>query len=121
MRISDWSSDVCSSDLAAVLDPADARTGGQAGAFGADHHRARRKRLAARELGIVGGRRGLRAAGERQRKRREEEGGAMQGKACHGAETSRREHGRAACGGRVCQYGEDSGVAVTLKKKKRIT
>src|SRR3546814_20532117 len=111
MRISDWSSDVCSSDL-----------------VGAEQHRraigralddGRGRRQVLPENGVGGQKRG--------------ENGAGGGNETHeAAQPSSRcssqaiptihtippgENGRASCRERVCQYGSITGVSCTLKKK----
>ncbi len=72
---------------AARLDAADARTGGQARSLGADHHRARRDGFARDNGGVIGGRSGLAARGERGG---EEQGEGRSEALFHAPETSRR-------------------------------
>src|SRR3546814_12095227 len=92
MRISDWSSDVCSSDLAS----AQFRRGRVLGSL-----------LVHPELG---GRRS--GGGERSHE-------SHDGRGCgEFAHVCPQEIGRASCRERVCQYVSISVVAVSLKKKK---
>src|SRR3546814_18310398 len=101
MRISDWSSDVCSSDLLGILtttgDPADeiaALTQGPADLLVVDHY----GRDAAYETAC------------RQACRR-----------ILAIDDAPGQNGRASCRERVCQNVEMSVVAVALKKKEYIT
>src|SRR3546814_12226461 len=98
MRISDWSSDVCSSDLIRVqradvrpAEPLDGRVSGDEGALEADHLRRGERQVRLRLVHVEGARR----PGE--------------------------VIGRASCRERVCQYVSISVVAVSLKKKTKIT
>src|SRR3546814_12475225 len=97
MRISDWSSDVCSSDLHALLVLAEA--------FAQLHHlRLQRLHLAHRLVGFVGEREEGELDADRQRQNGE-------------AEVAEQESGRASCRERVCQYVSIPVGAVSLKKK----
>src|SRR3546814_16846121 len=110
MRISDWSSDVCSSDLVLLLDAERDRS--------ADHHLG--------QLGLAGRRVGgadqLAAADHAdpvadrldlaQLVGDEDDGGALLLEPAH-------EIGRASCRARVCQYVWISVGAESLKKKKQ--
>src|SRR3546814_12930142 len=111
MRISDWSSDVCSSDLGvdqaemkvdAVAHRIDRRLGREAGLPAAN------ARDFAHDLangdGAVGG-------GDRI-------GGGASDLELVGAEFGEHEIGRAACRERVCQYVKISVVAGSVKKKR---
>src|SRR3546814_12693991 len=112
MRIRDWSSGVCSSDLGAVADPsadddaaADARAEGQQDPVGVPGAGA------AVELG-VGGARGVVVGGD----------GPAEPRSHHLADrqihhTGELEIGRASCRERVVLYGKISVVAVSLKDK----
>src|SRR3546814_17399470 len=106
MRISDWSSDVCSSDLVAAV--AGIRGGPGAG-------RPDRRVLAERGRRPADGGRGRTvgtpAANDRTHSRCRHRHPPPLG----------RQIGRAACRERVCQYVEISVVAVTLKKKNKVT
>src|SRR3546814_16273581 len=97
VRISDWSSDVCSSDLARKLDR---------------HHRVGQPRV---DRGDGGGARASAArAGEAR--------AAFPGSGADAAAVEDLgEIGRASCRERVCQYVLISVVAAALKKKKTIT
>src|SRR3546814_14365835 len=103
MRISDWSSDVCSSDLAI-------------GRRHASQHPARQK-----GRGRGGGR------GDEQHLRRppspvlSEGRGAQSMGSLYRADDLVGQIGRASGRGRVCQYELISVVAVSLKKKRRTT
>src|SRR3546814_21030525 len=99
MRISDWSSDVCSSDLLdSCVRRSRARPGSAIAALGAveqflvgqhqRHHRFDHRHAANADAGVV-------------------------------AALGHDEIGRASCRERVCHYVSISGVAVSLKKKKR--
>src|SRR3546814_17239102 len=110
MRISDWSSDVCSSDLA------EARRVGRGRASGVRRARAnlsiegRRdggtQAMARRDRGVV-----VAPARELQ--------GACRGRPVSGAAVLVAQIGRASGRERVCQYCVISVVAVTLKKKQK--
>src|SRR3546814_16986772 len=91
MRISDWSSDVCSSDLVRFPPDHGAALGQARGGSAPRRRRSRRSKLDTLAL-VTGGNRGL--------------GFAI-------------EIGRAAGRARVCQYVSISVVAVALKKKKK--
>src|SRR3546814_20168994 len=95
MRISDWSSDVCSSDLAAERDTGTHRPAGAARAF----FRAGGRRPAALAL--------LAAA----------RGHALQGKVQAPPTAQRRQTGRASCRERVGQNVKNPADAVAIKKK----
>src|SRR3546814_12064913 len=94
MRISDWSSDVCSSDLCC-------RAAGTRCDEPAD------RRLEPR----VGGERARRGGGARRTCGRDERGAAQARRPLV------RQIGRALCRERVCQYVSISVVSVSLKKK----
>src|SRR3546814_12630164 len=106
MRISDWSSDVCSSDLTQALaqdlgmtaDDLLARRKGQA--FSAEEAYAARAILAKSGNELVTMAKRLRSVGE---------------------DPGSEEIGRAPCRGRVCTYGWISVGADTLTKKKSTT
>src|SRR3546814_15620321 len=100
MRISDWSSDVCSSDLRPHA--GDRRQEDRAAPDPLGHP-ARRRAVPDRQ------RRGALAGGADQGDRRA--GGGRRGGAF--------EIGRASCRERVCQYVYISWVAVSLKKNKK--
>src|SRR3546814_11765207 len=107
MRISDWSSDVCSSDLRRCPAPCRRGGGGDDPGGGGDLRREREGDHSAAELGDPGGR--YHRCGRRPR-------GGLPG--CASARP-RRQIGRASCRERVWQ---DVWVAVgacTLKKKKK--
>src|SRR3546814_19502900 len=93
MRISDWSSDVCSSDLRALQTTDDHAT---------NHCRFTKAnlRFGRVDIDVDLGRRKI----DKQRH--------------HGMSVPSQKIGRASCRERVCQYGEISVVAVSLKKKK---
>src|SRR3546814_7542363 len=101
MRISDWSSDVCSSDLGA---------GARAGQ--ALPRQRRGARSAADGAAMAAASAGEPAAGHRRRRRLERRGQGRPG-------GLRRQIGRASCRERVCQYVSISVVAVSLQKKTR--
>src|SRR3546814_17356926 len=102
MRISDWSSDVCSSDLAGDPGPAAATRHGT----GALNHGRKRE----------GSGQDRRPHGEaKERIPRQRRDSALQGAQYHGGDVG--EIGRASCRERVCQYGYMSVVAVYLKQK----
>src|SRR3546814_16765403 len=107
MRISDWSSDVCSSDLhETVVDPPpDAEAAVGEGQRRADPDRRRVDRGDIRQIGTEG-----RVADRRVEPVARIAGIAERPRAA--------EIGRAACRERGWQYGENSGVAVSVKKKK---
>src|SRR3546814_18420822 len=88
MRISDWSSDVCSSDLELVADDAVPRRSGAGD----------QRRLVDPRLG--------------------REGGAAVWQAHAASSEAGQELGRASCRERVCQYVESSVVDEPLKKKE---
>src|SRR3546814_15455946 len=94
MRISDWSSDVCSSDLAS-RSPAPCCAEAHA------------------DIGLerVADRADQPEPAERDERQRQERAGA-------GTEDAVVEIGRASCRERVCQYVSDSVVAVSIKKKR---
>src|SRR3546814_14521020 len=95
LRISDWSSDVCSSDLRGGDDPGRRTAAGQAhGDF---------QRLERRARAVDAGRTGR----DLSRVRHLQAGQGLV-----------EEIGRASCRERVCQYVEISVVAVSLKKKE---
>src|SRR3546814_16881481 len=96
MRISDWSSDVCSSDLRAVAQQVEA--GAQPAQFELHPLPAQVGYAEGNELIAFGAVIGGRGAGAE----RDEE------------------IGRASCRGRVCQYVLISVVAVSLKKKHKL-
>src|SRR3546814_16703654 len=97
MRISDWSSDVCSSDLLAIQSLAGAATeGGIAARSDRFAGKAGRQEGAVPRMAVVD------RATEIQPRH-----------------PARREIGRASCRERVCQYVSISGVAVYIKKKKQ--
>src|SRR3546814_15369435 len=102
MRISDWSSDVCSSDLEGVAQVA-----------------ADQQVVATQAVQHQLGDRGLRRSGDVQRGSAtvfeviaSQNGAVAQG-------DGNREIGRASCRERVCQYVSISVVAVSLKKKEK--
>src|SRR3546814_15422212 len=97
MRISDWSSDVCSSDLACRLDRAVLRPAARGRRRGAAADR--RQGGAARQVREAVGRRAA--------------GGDLGDRRC------RDEIGRASCRERGCQYVWISVVDVSVKKKQR--
>src|SRR3546814_15164018 len=114
MRISDWSSDVCSSDLLqrllATVVPLhrrrasrSVRKGRQTGAEQRVHRRRSDRRLSAFQLRAARSRPLLSRWFRRRRKM---------------VRTIFLEIGRASCRVRVCQYVWNPGVAVILKKKK---
>src|SRR3546814_12428436 len=99
MRISDWSSDVCSSDLAARGRIDEAGDGAQQGGLAAAGRAEKREELARRDV-----ERGILDGG----KIAETDADAIKGDGgCHGkrkAESDGTEIGRASCRERVCQY-----------------
>src|SRR3546814_14631809 len=97
LRISDWSSDVCSSDLAGG--ERERSTSGRC-PRPPRRLRARPRRQFPGRVGEIGGHRRRARSGPVDRR------------------TTRREIGRASCRGRVCQYGLISVVAVYSKKNK---
>src|SRR3546814_16173492 len=116
MRISDWSSDVCSSDLEQVVE--------RLGAIAGNDHRIadvvlaegpQRERLVVR---IVFDQPNRLLEHVRPRSEGEVEGGAL---AYLAGRPQAPENGRAPCRERVCQYVEISVVAVSLKKKNKQT
>src|SRR3546814_19779685 len=111
MRISDWSSDVCSSDLVAAPARDDDRRGIGAGTIA---QRDREMRRVGEDDGRLGHRLARRSAQNLVRAlalRLLEFGGAVG--------LAHLEIGRASCRERVCQYGEISVVAVYLKQKQQ--
>src|SRR3546814_12252495 len=102
MRISDWSSDVCSSDLNVKL---------VAGAVAVDRHMGKR----CLGIGLQGLDRSPEVVGTREREDRDGCGRVpnISGRIC--------QIGRASCRERVCQYVEMSVVAVALEKKRQET
>src|SRR3546814_11788662 len=112
MRISDWSSDVCSSDLAGRgSDPV--VTEQQQGEVPAEPVR---QKIPLRQMTVDEGHAGARAFPE---------GGIVGIRRCiigkgRGLARIDEQIGRASCRERVCQYVEISVVAVALKKKIRI-
>src|SRR3546814_18853671 len=103
MRISDWSSDVCSSDLGAAA-----------------HLRSRPKMRSG----------GLRGIGEKLAGEQHVDGRAIGGQrqpqrlvivpaVIHELAIADQQIGRTSCRERVCQYVEISVVAVSVKKKKK--
>src|SRR3546814_11462727 len=103
MRISDWSSDVCSSDLQVLV----------------ALQRVRREIREPGDVGVGGMADGERGAVER---RVDPPPGAAVGRG-DGlvALPALREIGRASCRGRGCQYVKNSGVSATFKKKQSDT
>src|SRR3546814_18824434 len=97
MRISDWSSDVCSSDLAAAAQL-------ELGIL-RDLQVERRERAGLVALVDLG-----QAAAHRRRD--------AKGRVAHAQRLEEIEIGRASCRERVCPYVSISVVAVSLKKKK---
>src|SRR3546814_18256446 len=97
MRMSDWSSDVCASDLRRPPSLRELRRGGAAPAPGGQRSGGRRHQADA--LSHLGGLAHRQGAGRGGR------GG--------------QEIGRVSCRESVCQYVSNSGVAVALKKKPR--
>src|SRR3546814_20578297 len=136
MRISDWSSDVCSSDLVAAID-ADLRTvttvddtphAVQIGAANALQAGAQMRRQWQRRNARIVSRHDRLSYGCTPSRWLHRSGG-RRAAACFGLPSIRpacrdapaaREIGRATCRGRVGQYGLLAGVAVSLKKKKTI-
>src|SRR3546814_18255500 len=100
MRISDWSSDVCSSDLAVELEVL-GHLGGQL-ARRRDDERARHARAG--------------SAARQDVDHGQSEAGGLAGAGLGAAEI-----GRASCRDRVCQYVSITVVAVSIKKKKMYT
>src|SRR3546814_13145688 len=109
MRISDWSSDVCSSDLVAVWHSPSGTPPGDGSALGGPQEGRPLAAAVEHEVGAggVGGERaGQEDHGAGDVVGRAEPGGG------HGGEI-----GRASCRERVCQYVSISVVAVSLKNK----
>src|SRR3546814_1065229 len=103
MRISDWSSDVCSSDLRSSAEP-----GSQPD--GCDHHDQTRYDA-----------RGVMGTAGLEGKHRLHQGVAREANQDRpDSLCARHQIGRASCRERVCQYVEISVVAVSLKKNKHI-
>src|SRR3546814_14605127 len=113
MRISDWSSDVCSSDLMGVAEPAHREDRSR---------RDQRQAASAAEVGVEL-RDAPRAGGPLDGKGRAVEMLFGPSLACdvaddHGTPVPGKT-GRASCRERLCQYGVISVVAVLLTKKKK--
>src|SRR3546814_18308941 len=104
MRISDWSSDVCSSDLEIVDQPEQMAPGGR------DVRRIPRVGLVHRPIGFGADAVGI---GDDAPERRPQRGTEPRREDVH----ARRQIGRASCRERVGQYGYISVVAVSLEKK----
>src|SRR3546814_20571717 len=125
MRISDWSSDVCSSDLAAGHVQIYLLTG-QSQPASCLQHRQYHGKAAGIPAHHGTPRGGLRGGGNQGLNFNQEGAGALEpgedgGAGDVAAALGKEEIGRASCRERVCQYGSISVGAVSLKKKKSST
>src|SRR3546814_14632217 len=119
MRISDWSSDVCSSDLLCAADEGAALIPPYRRPGESRRRKVRKSPAGSLRRGLLcpRGRPGLRRA---VRQCGEEQDRHDIGDLDHRVD-GRSKNGRASCGESVCQYVEISVVAVEVKKKIRIT